>query len=111
MKTKTIVTLTLILSLTALVAFSAIQTFKLKTSEQNFQVLKHAYSQKILVVFANRNIEKGSSISPDDLTVEHVYKQAIGENGYSPTQLNMVLGKNVIQSLEKGQPIWKSHLK
>uniref|UniRef100_UPI00356749B0 SAF domain-containing protein n=1 Tax=Pontiella sp. TaxID=2837462 RepID=UPI00356749B0 len=110
MKTKIIVILMIVLSFTALAVFSAIQTFKLKTAEHNLQVLEHAYSQKVLIVFANRNIEKGSTISPTDLTVETVYKQAVGENGYSPDQLELIIGKDVMQAIEKGQPIWKSHI-
>ncbi|MBU0679442.1 MAG: Flp pilus assembly protein CpaB [Verrucomicrobia bacterium] len=102
MKQKMVLLISVVIGLTAFWA-----THQYLRSERA-RIYKGA--QKIKVLVARSDLAAGTVLQVEDLASKSLFKAAVGENVFSPGDLDTVLGKKLRYSLRREEPLWWSHV-
>ncbi|WP_372797884.1 Flp pilus assembly protein CpaB [Pontiella sp.] len=65
---------------------------------------------KVKVIVAKQKLSAMTELTRSDLALKEVYKSAVGENVFRPEDVDRVLGKRLKYPLERGEPLWWTHV-
>lgn len=65
---------------------------------------------KIPIIVANRDLPGGTTLELKDLAKKDEFASAVGENIFGPKDLDNIIGKRLKYPLDKGDPVWWSHV-
>ena len=65
---------------------------------------------KIKVIVAKTDIPAMTELKSTDLAMKSVYKSAVGDNVFLPSDVDRIKGKRLKYPLKRGEPVWWSHV-
>lgn len=102
MKQKIILILSVVIGL---LAFALTQNYL-----KNERAKLYEGAQRVPIIVAARNLPAGTVLQFQDLALRDVFASSVGQNIFGPDDQNRVIGKRLRFPLNRGEPLWWSHV-